>query len=345
MNAPRSVPRGVGIRDVAKLANVSLGTVSNALNHPEKVRPQTLARVEEALLKLSFVPNDAARQLRRGSSTTVGIVLPDIGNPFFLDLARGADDEAESAGLSLVIGNSDASPAREGKYLAAFHQQRVRGVILSPATTDYRAAGSFTSRDLPIVLVGAGFGGDQALAVSLDDFEGGRLAVGHLLEQGAINLTFVGGPIAVPQIADRLHGAQSEVAAHSRATLSVLFTSGQTVHDGREAAKRILATSASEWPDAMFAANDLLAIGMIQTLNAAVPGSVPNLVMVIGYDDASNPQYDNVGLSTIRQPAREMGACAIRLLLLSDGEPLPSVALFQPELVARESTRGGRLHD
>ena len=127
---------GVSIRDVAAMAGVSVGTVSNVLNRPESVPEATVERVRAAIAELGYVRNDAARQLRAGRSTTVGLVVLDARNPFFADLARGADDEAATHGLSVLIGNSDERLERELRLLALFEEQRAHGVLISPIGDD-----------------------------------------------------------------------------------------------------------------------------------------------------------------------------------------------------------------
>ena len=130
------------IRDVAERAGVSVGTVSNVLNHREKVSPDAVRRVREAIDALGYVRNDAARQLRVGRSSTVGLVVLDVRNPFFTDLARGAESEAARHGLSVILGNSDEDVEREAGYLDLFEEQRVRGILISP----YREVGPHLRR-------------------------------------------------------------------------------------------------------------------------------------------------------------------------------------------------------
>src|SRR3954469_25692679 len=122
----------VSVRDVAQRARVSVGTVSNVMNHPDKVAPATVERVQAAISELGFIRNDAARQLRNGRSNTIGLVVLDVRNPFFTDVARGAEDAAARAGLMVTLGNSDESTDREATYLDLFEQQRVHGILISP---------------------------------------------------------------------------------------------------------------------------------------------------------------------------------------------------------------------
>src|SRR5690606_10127344 len=122
--------------DVAAMAGVSVGTVSNVLNRPERVSAATVERVQQVIRELGFVRNDAARQLRAGRSRSIGLIVPDFGNPFFAEVARGAEDRAAEAGLTVLLGNSDEDPGREGAHLELFREQRVNGVLVTPVSTD-----------------------------------------------------------------------------------------------------------------------------------------------------------------------------------------------------------------
>ena len=126
----------VSVREVAAAASVSVGTVSNVLNRPEKVAPDTVARVMAAIDELGFVRNDAARQLRAGRSRSIGLVVLDVRNPFFTEVARGAEDRAAEDGMTILLGNSDENADRERSYLDLFEEQRVHGVLISPLGDD-----------------------------------------------------------------------------------------------------------------------------------------------------------------------------------------------------------------
>ncbi|MES1212479.1 MAG: LacI family DNA-binding transcriptional regulator, partial [Leifsonia sp.] len=172
------------IRDVAERAGVSVGTVSNVLNNPAKVSPASVTRVLAAIEALGYVRNDAARQLRAGRSTTIGLIVLDVRNPFFTDLARGAEDEASRHSLSVILGNSDEDSGREAAYLDLFEEQRVHGVLISPYGDVGPRLARLRSRGTPAVLVDRMSDDERFSSVSVDDVAGGRLAVRHLLETG-----------------------------------------------------------------------------------------------------------------------------------------------------------------
>ncbi len=333
----------VSVRDVAARAGVSVGTVSNVLNHPDKVSRAAAERVHAAIRELGFVRNDAARQLRAGRSRTIGLIVLDAGNPFFTDLARGAEEEAARRGLSVLLGNSDEDPTRERAYLDLFEEQRAHGVLLSPIGDVSERIARLRERGIPVVLVDR-LSDDPGLgSVSVDDVAGGRLAVEHLLGRGRRHIAFVGGSLAIRQVADRLAGARAAVEAHGGARFEVFETDALTVLEGRRAGTAIAQRAAGERPDAVFAANDLVATGVLQALAFGSPVRVPEDVALIGYDDIDFAMSTVVPLSSIRQPSAAIGATAVRVLLEEARDPGRQAehVVFQPELVARASTDAG----
>jgi LacI family transcriptional regulator len=327
----------VGIRHVAERAGVSVGTVSNALNHPEKVSPEAFARIRSAISELGYVRNDAARVLRAGRSSTIGLVVLDVRNPFFTDLARGAEDEAARHGLSILLANSDEDSAREAGYLDLFAEQRVRGVLLSPYGEVGARLRGLRERGIGAVLVDR-FSSDRSFSsVSVDDVAGGRLAVEHLLATGRRRVAFVGGPADIRQVADRLAGAREAVAAVDGARLDVVPATALTVLEGRRAGLELLA--GPRRPDAVFAANDLVATGMLQALLMDGSARVPDDIALIGYDDIDFASAAMVPLSSVRQPSQLIGRTAVEILLAEgEGPAEPRQVVFQPELVVRGST-------
>ncbi|RXZ67717.1 LacI family transcriptional regulator [Agromyces albus] len=330
------------MRDVAAAASVSVGTVSNVLNRPEKVSPDTVERVRAAIAELGFVRNDAARQLRAGRSSSIGLIVLDVRNPFFTDVARGAEDRAAEDGMTLLLGNSDENPDREGAYLDLFEQQRVHGVLISPLTDDLPRLERLRKRGTPVVLVDRESADRSYSSVAVDDVVGGELAVRHLADIGRRRVAFVGGPSSIRQVVDRLEGARRAVEATPGMTLEVIETESLTVLQGRAAGEQIRERPVSERPDAIFAANDLLAMGVLQALKMLGTVEVPGDIALIGYDDIDFASAAVVPLSSIRQPASLIGYTAVDLLLkeaAAGSEFTPEQVTFQPELVVRESTR------
>lgn len=328
----------VGVKDVAVAAGVSVGTVSNVLNRPDKVAPGTVARVQAAIAALGFVRNDAARQLRAGRSRSIGLVVLDSANPFFAEVARGAEERAAAEGMSVLLGNSDQAHVRERAYLDLFREQRVNGVLLTP--TDLGAP-ILADAGIPLVLVDGELPGGGVSSVTVDDVEGGYLAVSHLLDRGRRRIAFVGGPLSIRQVADRLAGARRALGAAPEATLEVIELPALTVLNGRDAGEAIARRAAEDRPDAVFCANDLLAVGVLQGAGILGEVRIPEDLALIGYDDIDFAAATVVPLSSIRQPARMIGATAVDLLLERVADPAapPRHVRFRPELVVRASTR------
>jgi LacI family transcriptional regulator len=287
------------------------------------------------------VRNDAARQLRAGHSRAIGLVILDVGNPFFTDLARGAEDQASAAGYSIILGNSDEKAERESAYLDLFEEQRVRGVLISPFGDIEPRLRRLRDRGIRAVLVDRTSPDTSFSSVSVDDVSGGSLAVEHLIETGRRRIAFVGGPFEIRQVADRLEGARAAVARHEGVSLEVIPVGALSVVEGRAAGESIVARTPEDRPDALFAANDLIATGLLQALFMRGTVRVPDEMALIGYDDIDFASAAVVPFSSIRQPSSLIGATAVQLLLEESGDPdlKPRQVVYQPELVVRASTR------
>ena len=332
-----------GIKEVAFRAGVSVGTVSNVLNRPDRVRPATRARVEAAMADLGFVRNESARQLRIGHSRLLAYVFLDAGNPFFTDVARGAEDGCREHGLALVLCSTDGDPVREGEYLDLLLEQRVHGVLVTSSDYTSPKLRTLPSLGVPVILVDrTARDTSDWCSVGVDDVLGGDLAVTHLLEQGHRRVAFIGGPMSIPQVADRLEGARRAMSTAGRAAedLVVLETSGLTVATGREAAQRLLGLPAGRRPTAAFCANDLVALGLLQRL-VQQEVSVPESFGIVGYDDIEFAAAAAVPLTSVRQPRHLLGRTAAELLLREAGQDDGHVheqVQFEPELVVRASS-------
>ncbi|UQX87442.1 substrate-binding domain-containing protein [Jatrophihabitans telluris] len=339
--------RSAGIVAVAKRARVSVGTVSNVLNRPDKVTPKTRDRVLRAIEELGFVRNEAARQLRIGRSRTVGLIVLDVANPFFVDIAGGAEKTAEKSGLSLVICNSSELPDREAHYLSLLEEQRSFGILLTPVMTKNPRIEEIRKRGTPVVLVDRASGRGQC-SVSVDDVSGGQSAVNHLIGQGHERIAFVGGPRSIKQVQDRLKGSRLALdeAGMPTSSLVTFDTDALTVAEGRRAGAWLSGLSRADRPTAAFCANDLLALGLLQEMTSQ-GRSVPQDLAIIGYDDIDFASAAAVPLSSVRQPRQLLGQTATELLIdEAAGDPAHKhrQVVFQPELVVRDSTRLRRAH-
>jgi LacI family transcriptional regulator len=336
----------VSMRDVARLAGVSVSTVSNVVNKPAGVDPALAARVKDAIDKLGFVRNDAARQLRTGRSETLGLVVLNLSNPFFADMATGVEDAAKAAGYSVLLATSSASADGESGALDLFERHRVDGVLVASAGDVLDRLDRLRQRGIPAVLIDSVDDRGVFSSVSADDVTGGRLAAAHLIDTGRTRLLFVGGTRERAQMRDRLAGCREAVGAASRVTLDVLWGGNLTADLGLSIGAELAGRPAADRPDAVFAANDMLALGLIQGL---VAGGlrVPDDIAVIGYDDIVFAAAAGVPLSSVRQPSRDMGERAAAALIEQLQNPdgyRPVAVSFEPSLVVRGSSapRPGR---
>lgn len=339
----------VSIRDVAAQAGVSVGTVSNVLNRPDIVAASTRNRVLAVINELGFVPNDAARQLRRGRGRTLGLVVLDVANPFFTDVARGVEDATGEAGMAVIFCNSDGDQARESRYLDLLEEQRVQGVLITPVDDANERLVRLRDRGVLVVLLDRRSTRADVCSVSVDDRLGGELAMRHLIEAGHRRIAFVGGPWGLEQVRDRYEGARHALreAGLAEEHLRRFETASPTVAAGRDAASRILGLPRSARATAVFCANDLLALGVLQELTRQQV-RVPEDIALVGYDDIDFAAAAAVPLSSVRQPRQRLGRTAAQLLLEEANEPerhRHQQVVFEPELVVRESSRYARPAD
>jgi LacI family transcriptional regulator len=329
----------VGIREVAAHAGVSVSTASNVLNKPDLVSMAATRKVHEAIEALGYVPNVAARQLRAGRSNAIGMAVMNIANPFFSEVVLGAEDAAEAAGYSVIVGNSYDSTTREARYLDLFDRQRLDGVLIAPVHHSLDLLDRFHQRGVPVVLVDRVDPQGRYSSVSLDDVLGGRLAADHLIRSGCRHIAFIGGPSTVPQMRERIEGCRTQVE-DAGIRFSLYLTDTLNVGLGRDFARRIAALPESDRPDGVFTGNDELALGLLQgLLHAGL--RVPDEIAVVGYDDIDFSAAAIVPLTSIRQPSRAMGESAARTLLAQLETPRRALShvRFTPELIVRQSTR------
>jgi LacI family transcriptional regulator len=333
----------VSIKDVAARAGVSVGTVSNVLNRPERVAEDTRTRVQLAIIALGFVRNEPARQLRAGRSRSIGLLVLDAANPFFADVSRGAEEAAARAGLAVILCNSGQDAAKESAYLNLMAEQRVQGLLLTPVDADPVRLSKLVERGMPVVLLDRRADGGGMCSVSVDDVSGGELAVSHLLEMGHERVAFIGGPTSIAQVKDRLQGARNALSRAGRDpdSLVSIATTSMTVGAGREAGERLGGLPVKRRPTAAFCSNDLLALGLLQEM-IRQGLDVPNDVAIVGYDDIEFAAAAAVPLTSVRQPRHLLGKTAADLLLEETQDPENHIHRqieFEPDLVVRASTR------
>jgi LacI family transcriptional regulator len=324
----------VTISDVAEWAGVSVGTVSNVVNRPERVADATRDRVRDAIATLGWVPNGSAATLRAGRATLVGLIVPDIRNPFFTEVARGAEDMAAASGEAIVVCNTDWLLDSERRALDALARQQVRGVIINPAGEDERYLEWLLDRGIALVLLDHRRSAGRVPSVVVDDVLGGRVAGEHLLELGHRRIALVNGPTSIPQCEDRRLGlidALSAAGLEPERDLIEVEVEAMDAASGLAAVDEVFAAAA---PSAIFCTNDLLAIGVIRGLRLRGLRA-PTDVSVVGYDDVELAAMTDPPLTTVHQPSYELGETAYELLRRGAE---PERRSFSPHLVQREST-------
>jgi len=335
-----SVGRARTIRDVAKHAGVSVGTVSNAINQPDLLSAATLARVKKAIDDVGFVRNGAARQLRGTRSPAIALVIPDIENPFFTQLARGVEAAAAERNHLVILCNSGGDRSREDRHLRLLEEERVAGVLMTPsAERTSRLHQQIRERGTPIVRLDRRSSSREQCSITVDGVQGGRLAGGHLIELGHKQIAFVNGPSSITQFGDRRAGLVSalEEAGLNLKPAHEIEVDVLTIASGEAAATKLLQSRTP--PTAIFCANDLMALGAEHAIIAA-GHSVPGDIAIVGYDDISYAELALVPLTSVRQPAYELGHRAATVLLeeAAGGPHRHQHISFQPELIARQST-------
>jgi LacI family transcriptional regulator len=327
----------VTIADVARAAGVSATTVSHVVSGKRKVNEQTAEQVRTAMRDLGYVPHHAARSLRRGASQTLGLLVPDIANPFFAELARGVEDAADQAGYRVVLCNTDFNVDREQRSLDVLRAGGADGLIWAPARTPRGQGPIGTPPRLPIVLVDEARPGDPHDAVVSDNRLGGRLAGEHLRDLGHRDILIVDGPEHSPSNDDRRAGFE---AAFTELPGRREFRRGDFRAPSVAPLLEPELDADDRWYSAIFAANDVMGVAAMNLLRARGV-RVPEDVSVMGYDDAPLAELVHPGLSTVRQHVHELGRSAAQRLLRHLGPDRPTHAErieLGVELVIRQST-------
>jgi LacI family transcriptional regulator len=331
------MPNRVTMADVAREAGVSLMTVSRVINEKDEVSPSTRQRVLEVVERLDYRPSGIARGLATQRTGTLGLVLLDVANPFFSDVARGVEHVAYAEGYNVFLCNTDEDPQREVDILQSLEEKRVDGVVLCSSRLDESELRTALARHPAAVLVNRRLAGDSVSSVLIDDQAGGQMATQHLLQARHRAVGFLAGPPASRSGRARAKGYRVALAAaelpHNPDWTRHCFP---TVTGGLEAALELLTTH----PEltALFCYNDLVAVGVLQAC-ADLGRQVPDDLAIVGFDDIPLAALVIPSLTTCRVSRYELGAQAMRLLLDQIGgcrDGCEEVVLC-PELVVRAS--------
>jgi LacI family transcriptional regulator len=325
------------IYDVARAAGVSTSTVSHVINGTRYVSDKTKQRVQQAMEQLRFRPNSLARSLVRQETRTIALIVPDNVNPFFAELARGIEDHGFEAGYNVLLCNSDRSVSKELAYLDMLTSKRVDGIIYMTMSTEIDQLQQLVDLRIPIVTFDREFGDIDAIL--LDNEAGAYDATRHLTELGHRRIGCIGGPDAKTRSHARVRGYEQALIEAGIAIDPELIQMGAwTYETGQEAAKQLFDLHPP--PTAIFAGNDMMAIGAIAHLRDRGL-HVPEDVSVVGFDNVTLSAYYSPPLTTMSTPIQQIGEQLCRLLLGRINNQLPSIpqrSSVRGQLVVRAST-------
>lgn len=325
----------VTIKDIAEKTGVSYATVSRTLNHLSGVNAATREKILAAAREMGYRPNIHARSLKTNKTYTIALILPDISNPFFADLAFAVNEYVYEKGYTTILCSTNWDVENEAKQIERMENQRVDGIIYKPAGKNPI---DLSGISIPSVLLSC-IPGENSTYIEVDNYTGGRMAADHLVECGYTRFAFVGGTrdsqsnqIRIDGYYDRL----TELGKDIR-TERILY-GGFSVESGYRLAAELMASE--EKPDAIFCGNDLIAIGVQQFL-LEHDHKVPEEIGVVGFDDILLAGLPQIQMTTISQPRTLMGKTAAEILLASiDGSEIEQKhIILKPELVVRRSTR------
>jgi len=328
----------VTIKDIAREVGVSPSTVSRALSGSPLISDETGERVRIAAQRLGYERNELARALVKGSSEAIGLIIPDITNTFFADIARGVGEAAHASSYGVILCNTTGLIEREASYISLLRRKQVDGLILATAIFNDPSTRDLAKTETPFILVSRICQGVDASYVIGDDRAGACLAVEHLIGLGHRRIGFIGGPANVQSSRDRRTTYRKVLRKHGlSADEGWVCYADFTQAAGREAGRRMLSLAIR--PTAIFAANDVTALGVLEAADE-LGLSVPQDLSLVGYDDISYASLPRIQLTTVAQPTFEMGKIATEWLLsvLSKEEVLPLYRILDPHLVVRSTT-------
>ena len=334
-----SAGRPATIKDVAAHAAVSVATVSAVLNRNKYVSPDLTQRVHASIAALGYERNSLAQGLKMHTSQTIGLIISDITNPYFISVVRGVEDVANARGYSLILGNTDEDPTKEKSYLRLLESKRADGLIVAVTLGDHGYLRSWPTHRLPLVSIDRLPEDVSIDAVLIDNVAGARQAVEHLITLGHARIGIVTGLSGITTTEERLTGYEQALAAHGMPRDPALIAEGNSRIEGGERAALQLLTQETARPTALFVTNGLMVIGALQAIER-VGLRCPQDVALVGFDDFAWAAVMHPRLTTVCQPTYEIGQQAAQLLFdrLEKRDAAPQVVRLQPRLIIRESS-------
>jgi LacI family transcriptional regulator len=328
------------IKDIAKSAGISYSAVSRALNGLKGVSEETRQRVKQIAEEMEYTPNAVARGLVQKQTGTLGLIIPDITNPFYPELARGVEERASLAGYNTFLCNTNYDLAKEESYLHNLLEKRVDGIILAPVSSQTNFLEQRKQMPIPCVYLGNAPENTPYSFVITDNIRGGYLATRTLIERGSVSIGFISGSDEESSVGARFTGFEE---AMSRYSLEIkekyIRRENWKLKSGYEIIKQMI--DSGDYPEAVIAGNDILAMGILQGIKEKGL-RIPEDIAVIGFDDIPSASWPEINLSTVRQPKIRMGESAVEILIerfqLSSKKAKslkPPKIILDPELILR----------
>ncbi|MGN7387471.1 LacI family DNA-binding transcriptional regulator [Sporosarcina sp. SAFN-015] len=325
------------IKDVSKLAGVSVATVSRFLNKNGYVSKEAAQAITEVIEKLNYRPNNIARSLAGKKTATVALMVPDILNPFFPEIARAVEDAAHEIGYTVMLCNTDNDPDKEAKYIETLIQKQIDGIIISSYTIKPDQVANLQKHSIPVVLMDNAFPGQDIISLLADNRGGGILATQYLVEQGCRKIGHICGPMHIISSRERTLGYEEAYKQTGQFMPSLITYSDFTVRGGYDSMNELL--NAHPDLDGIFASNDLMAAGAVKALIERGI-KVPEDVKVIGFDGI-HMEMMVPELSTIAQPIYEIGKTAMEYVVALINKKSIDVMSrrFPVKLMEKQSTK------
>jgi LacI family transcriptional regulator len=327
------------IRDVAAAAGVSAATVSRVMNGKADVAADLRQRVLAAVSELGYRRNGPARSLRTRAALVLGVIISDITNPFFTAVVRGAEDQAQLAGYSVVLANADEDVAKEARYLEVAADEQMAGVLLSPASPRRTSIDVLVERGIPVVTIDRRLTAAAVDSVTVDNHSAARKAAQHLIDQGCRRVGIVAGPVQTTTGASRLAGYRAALRAAGRTVDASLVAYADFRTEGGYVATRTLLRQRQP-PDGLLFSNNLMTVGGLRAI-AEAGLAIPDDIAIVGFDDAIWTTALRPPLTVVAQPTYEIGQTAAQLLLRRiEGEKFPPRrVVLRAELIVRASSQ------
>jgi DNA-binding LacI/PurR family transcriptional regulator len=338
----------VSIKDIARLAGVSHSTVSRALRNSPLIPAQTTQRIQQIARESGYSASAVARSLVTRKTQTIGVVVTSIADPFNGEVVEGLEETANRNDYSVILATSQADPEREISVVRSFEERRVDGILVASSRVGSLYMPLLGKMRIPIVLLNNQYPGTFVHSVAFDNIDGALQATRHLIQLGHTRIAYIGDRFGLQSDTERLKGYQKALAQAGLPFSEELVSRGDGKTMGaRDAAAKLIGQKipSDRRPTAVFCYNDMSALGVMEQAEAAGI-HVPRDLSVVGFDDLFFASQLRPPLTTVRQPKKEIGRCAMeQLLALLRGEQTGNTTLIKGELVVRGSTGRPALYD